>query len=518
MQLEFERLEQHKMKLMPIYNVDRKHIRLDRRILRSLFTEFFPDDTNMKALNKVDVVIHPDEFMLPDAPTRVVKKKCASDDEWNEYKKTLEVHEQAVKDMKNTAEYKNNETLYKSYHQAESEVLQSFFKNIPKKNQKNTTFDCSIVTDGVSVSLQYSKTVAKPITTNPKKRKAPELTVVKYYDRNLDMYDPETGVLTLGLDPGRTNIACLGFISWYKWNTTKNQLEKMDKPQRYCQSLTRSSYRTQSGITKQDAKKACRFKEFESRFSGLGHHCSKGCGLRTSKSHDIWLYMTLVNGFAEEWWKIALARVEVRAKLSRYIGKRKVLDGFYARVLKKVASLFPKSQISIAYGSAGLTMKSGGKGEVSVPTTDSYKACKRVCKSQCSDCSVGSEINTTKSKWETGLEKERVYKIISFDEQGQLQEKLCHTESYWMPKVKPEHEEAVQAWVVRKKQKMSNTTGENITPPSQQRTYPEVRGLRFCSETRMYYNRDEDAAIAIGRLKIMERKGLVPSCFTRTEH
>ena len=164
-------------------------------------------------------------------------------------------------------------------------------------------------------------------------------------------------------------------------------------------------------------------------------------------------------------------------------------------------------------------MKSGGKGEVSVPTTESYMACKRVSKDQCCDCSVGSEINTTKSKWETGLEKERVYKIISFDEEGKIQETLCHTKSYWMPKVKPEHEEAVQAWVVRKKQKMSNTTlGGNNISPSQQRTYPEVRGLRFCSETRMYYNRDEDAAIAIGRLKIMERKGLVPSCFTRMEH
>ena len=122
-------------------------------------------------------------------------------------------------------------------------------------------------------------------------------------------------------------------------------------------------------------------------------------------------------------------------------------------------------------------------------------------------------LSETKSKWETGLEKERVYKIISFDEEGKIQETLCHTKSHWIPKVKPEHEEA------EKKQKMSNTTlGGNNISPSQQRTYPEVRGLRFCPETRMYYNRDEDAAIAIGRLKIMERKGLVPSCFTRMEH
>jgi hypothetical protein len=47
--------------------------------------------------------------------------------------------------------------------------------------------------------------------------------------------------------------------------------------------------------------------------------------------------------------------------------------------------------------------------------------------------------------------------------------------------------------------------------------YPEVRGLRFVPETRMYLDRDKSSALAIGRLRCMELLGRArPAPFCRS--
>jgi hypothetical protein len=47
--------------------------------------------------------------------------------------------------------------------------------------------------------------------------------------------------------------------------------------------------------------------------------------------------------------------------------------------------------------------------------------------------------------------------------------------------------------------------------------YPEVRGLRFCTERRLYLDRDRESAVAIARLRTLELLGkLRPAPFHRS--
>jgi hypothetical protein len=164
-------------------------------------------------------------------------------------------------------------------------------------------------------------------------------------------------------------------------------------------------------------------------------------------------------------------------------------------------------------------MLPGGKGEVSVPTTGAYHSCRRVFGKK--RVSATPEFNSTKVKWETGKVKHRVYKrYFVRDEAGpggmmtpMVREQLCSIKPGSItPRLDPSQLALMEMMNVKRLER--NRSFKMCQPWVQVvPRFPEVRGLRFCPETRMYYDRDIEAAIAIGRLSILRRRGQVPTCF-----
>ena len=86
-----------------------------------------------------------------------------------------------------------------------------------------------------------------------------------------------------------------------------------------------------------------------------------------------------------------------------------------------------RSRIEVAYGAAGPTMRSSGRGEMSVPTKGTYGACVRAFTKERAVAkhvvSLENEDYTTKMSWYTCKAYEKVYK--KHDSAGK--EFLCHT-------------------------------------------------------------------------------------------
>jgi hypothetical protein len=450
---------------------------------------------------------NPDVFMLPKIPDKFKeKKKDCTDEEWKNIMKARDEHKRVVEQIRLSDEYKKQMEKYKMYTDVEKIMIRRLFKDLPIKCDQ--VFDCSILTDGISVSLQFSKTEIKTVIfgEKPKKQKV-ELKAVEQYDTNLDMYDPNTGILTVGLDPGRVKLAVLAFITYYKYDLKTKMFVKTDKPVKFTKGLSRAQYRLDSGIKRLDINRARRLEHFTHAFTMLGNNC----GLRTTKSVDIIKYFWQQNTIIKEWWELELQTIESKDKLERYIGKRKVLDKFFANTIKKIRKMFNKQvDVKIVYGSAGPTMSSSGKGELAVPTTGTYKACKRIHK----NTEIGSEINSTKTRWETGKDKAKVYKTPD----GRVHP---YTSRY-TPVVPVDKRDETLNWMYESYIKKERRKGKiNLKSLDEYKDmevktlrYPEVRGLRFCTESRKFHDRDNESAIAIGRLKIMAGKGEIPLCFT----
>jgi hypothetical protein len=184
------------------------------------------------------------------------------------------------------------------------------------------------------------------------------------------------------------------------------------------------------------------------------------------------------------------------------MGKRSVLDSFFARLDKELQAIFPDATVRFAYGSAGLTMKASGKNRVTVPTIGAYKAACRIFRDR---CEVQDERFTTKVDFSTGKVKHAVYMMPGG--------KLGDTDKRCMPQVKPEDREAVkEMWrkiLERNKRRRGGgridetdraAEGEAEKPKNYQSRYPELRSLRYLPSTRTYFGRDDSAAKCIARL------------------
>ena len=109
--------------------------------------------------------------------------------------------------------------------------------------------------------------------------------------------------------------------------------------------------------------KKLRMGELEASWEEMG---ADGASVRTDDVAQLGAYLSKYSEIRDAWWALALRRVESRANLKRYAGKRKVLDGFFAKTRNAIQGLFKDANIHLAYGSAGLKMKPTGKGEVAV--------------------------------------------------------------------------------------------------------------------------------------------------------
>ena len=209
------------------------------------------------------------------------------------------------------------------------EHWESFLK-INLLHGKNNNFTGTIETDGISLCTHFMR--PKNHTSNKKPIK------IKSTDR------------VLGLDPGRENI-------YYA-------AEKLEDGTFKSFALTRNHYYQQSGTFRVRQKTETWTESIKDSMIELSKVSTKGINL---KDHLLYLdiyfknYNILWNEYTKSRW--------ARQRLSLYGGKKRVFERYFNSIKN-----FDKSKkIIIAYGSAKFA--SGGKGEVSVPTTSAYKEC-----------------------------------------------------------------------------------------------------------------------------------------------
>jgi hypothetical protein len=522
MQGQLKVLGGRRIALSPVFKVDRKHVRLDTKTLVSMATRAFPKSAkdvldHLSSLETAHVketkdggygFADPRKCLLPPSLPKKLKKECTAE-EWDAQAKAGK-EEKAKRDaVKVSPAFVGQALKYKQLQDAKVAVCRVLFKDLPLK--KDWEFDGSINTDGVSVSLQFSRVREVAVTKKTKKTKdakvakAKEAKVTKAqkaksselaaeeeggaYDRNLlTVFDNSEGKQTVvaGVDPGRVNMAVIAIVT----------MDERGEIVKKTWTLGRSQYRADSGIKKQDALKKARFEGLEERWEGLG---ADGGALRTDDIQDIKTYLGKYAKIEAEWWSLASMRRESRADFHRYIGKRKVLDGFFSKVRQELKLKFPGADIKVGYGSAGMKMKPTGRGEVAVPTTGTFKACVRVFGRE--NVSSTNEHKTTAVEYESGQRKEAVYRVVTKDAvTGRFKESVGHTtDMKKMPVVKAAHVEATMEHLEVGRQKARRRRGATTISLEVERTnkeeeghtdrtlrYPEIRGLRFSPERRIY--------------------------------
>lgn len=468
----------------------------------------------------------PRKSMLAKLPKSKKKKDCTPQ-EWEAHVKERNEAASKREAVKATPEFQSQAAKFKLLQDAKVVVTRMLFKNLPLKN--DWEFDGSINTDGVSVSLQFSRdreVVVSSKTTPAPTKKATKSNTRKEaegdadYDRHLlTVFEDSSGKETVvaGVDPGRVNMAVVAIV-------TKDASGRVVKQ---TWSLGRSQYRVESGIKRQDALKKARFRELEERWEGLG---ADGAALRTDDVKDITAYLDKYARVEVDWWRLASKRRESRADFQRYIGKRKVLDGFFARVRSELTKKFKTAAIKVGYGSAGMKMKPTGRGEVAVPTTGTFKACVRIFGAD--NVSSTQEHKTTAVEFESGQRKEAVYRMVKKDPaSGRLARIVGHTPDTRMPLVCADDVEAVQEHLKAERERARRRRGatgllleDASSDMDAEHTrsvalrYPEIRGLRFSPERRIYLDRDRESAATIARLRTIEllgRRRPSPFCWER---
>jgi hypothetical protein len=558
MQGQLKVLGGRRIALSPVFKVDRKHVRLDTKTLVSMATRAFPKSakasldhlSNLELRHAEEIgaggygFADPSKCML--TTTALPKKRCKNEctpEEWEAQEKAGKDEKTKRDAIKASAAFAGQAMKHKQLQDAKAAVCRLLFKNLPLKN--DWEFDGSINTDGVSVSLQFSrvrevivirktkKLLGGPKTKGPE-NKEPRATRAKKsslpaegddaYDRHLiTVFDDSEGKQTVvaGVDPGRVNLAVIAIVT----------ADEMGNVVKKTWALGRSQYRADSGIKRQDTLKKARFKQLEERWEGLG---ADGGALRTDDIKDIKSYLDKYAMIEAEWWRLASMRRESRADFQRYIGKRKVLDGFFSRVRHELKLKFPGASIKVGYGSAGMKMKPTGRGEVAVPTTGTFKACVRVFGPE--NVSSTNEHKTTAVEYESGERKEAVYRVLTKDvdvKTGRSKVSLGHTtDMKKMPIVMADHVEAVMEHLEVARQKARrrrgatdigleverSNKGVEVEEKDRALRYPEIRGLRFSPEKRIYLDRDREAASTIARLRTIEllgRQRPTPFCWGR---
>jgi hypothetical protein len=297
------------------------------------------------------------------------------------------------------------------------------------------------------------------------------------------------------------------------------------KGKKHTWSLSRGTYHTESGILRQNAMHNVRYSGLKDHFASL---TADGGALRASTSAEIIAYVAKYKVFEAEWWSdYALKRRESRSNFQRFVGKQKTLSSFFSNVRKEAEALKGRDQtrIEVAYGSAVQTMAPSGRGELGVPTKGTFAFCARAfIGERHGDATSGNvvtledESNTSKKCWMTrGTLYEKVYK--TYDAAGK--EFLQHTAARYAPYVPEPEVEFEKKKAQDKKDKAKRRRGGGncnvpLAPPTrveeeekkERIRHSVCRGLLFCPETSMYYDRDESSARAIAGLRVLKLRGL----------
>lgn len=604
MQKRFNEMGNKKIMMAPIFDVKRHHIRLDATLLYNLTWNLLkPPKEDHEKLKKPTKTSHPDPELRRQALNRrdeILRQEAAykkeledfkkknpnyytatsggprdpvtklnqslpllaigsrpdgiSDKEWDkqlaERRRLKDEREEARERVRNSDAFKKELLAFEAYEQRINSFAMTLFLPFKDKNmKKGWVAASSICTDGVSVSVQYEKTTTYPVfSVDEAERRAKEAKASKKKaktEKNAippkDDYDGNAPTMTddaivLGLDPGRTFLATIVFID--------------ENGKRVVWKLSRGQYYIDSCILSENLKKTCRYNHFKPHFATL---TSEGGGIRASSSAQVKSYIQQYSMFESQWWIVALKRSESRSSMQSYIGKRKALDSFFARVRKDADALmkkYKKNKVILAYGAAGINMSATGRGEAAVPTSGTYAAACRVFQGEDSEVSPIQEDFTTKVSYVTGEAFENVYKRFDLPNG---RERFCHTKSKYAPRIPRRHErsspldssvEALQAmsqspldssvevevlqttlhkWgdqnkgCLRRGGIMGSAgtfcpeTGRYSSSTHTQRdkdlTFTMLRGLKYCPVQHMYLARDEESGRAIAGLKVLELQG-----------
>jgi len=437
------------------------------------------------------------------------------------------------RELRSTPEYQTALQKYQEYEQTVQEYGLGMFVNFQDRNPKlGWKPSASVMTDTVSLCVNYERSVPKVEKTcdqmseemtekNKEKRlKSKEARELK----PCDDYDPDANTcfmdrLILGLDPGRVSLATIICIEPNGDKTTWR--------------LSRGQYHTESGILRENKKQQKRMKPLIESFATL---TQDGGALRASSTEEIRKYVQAYKKFEESWFSdFAFKQEESWSHMKRYSGKQKTLATFFSKVRKdaeKIAIKHGLKRLEVAYGACGPKMASCGRGELAVPTTGTYRACvtafmKQLGKFKNNIVSLEDEGFTSKVSWETGKNWEKVYKTHKANGKEYLQ----HTANKYSPIVNTVDLEQVQKRRLAMKAKSvkwrgggtnSCTFGEaGVKEPTAPKIYEkndtrdarkvrhiDVRGLLFCPERRMYFDRDEQSARAIAGLRCIKLAGL----------
>ena len=441
------------------------------------------------------------------------KKKDAKDDaEWKRMVDRRKAVTDARAEIMGTPDFKERVKAYKAYEAKIHARGQRMFRKFDDRSAaRGWRPSGSITTDGVAMSVTYEKIETRVVDESPPlpkkktRKKVAASDVLKPYDD----YEPNeptvvNKLLVLGIDPGRVKISTVVCIDpdgkRHKWQ------------------LSRAQYYNDSGIRRENKRQEHRQLDMREHFAAL---TAAGGSLRASNSESIRRYLVVYQTCEAKWWrKVALLRAESRSKLQRFIGKRKAITRFFANVFRGANDIVLEhtslSAVKVAYGAAGLSFSSTGRGELAVPTKGAYHDCQMVFGAN--NVELEAEYNTSKFFFETATTKhkqlvenidtkgraELTYKTFN-DANGRVV--MGHTSGRYAPVVPQAHQSRVHDMKrLQKERHRMRRGGSAVVEPEVNNNnddttrYPECRGsarsapgrlcrqLRFCPERRMYFD------------------------------
>ena len=492
----------------------------------------------MSFFSTLEVPENPEKVLNAEIPVpsfKIPEGMSKKDPTWMSEKKErqrlVDESRRARSERRATLEFRASLRKYEDYESCVQEFGLGLFGYFKDRNPKlGWKPSGSIMTDGVSLCVTYERRVAKVNKTcqeaedefaeklNSKKKASKLATELD----PCDDYDPDASTcigdrLIIGLDPGRVSIVTMICVD-------------LDG-KRTCWRLSRGQFHTESGILDQNKLQSKRYKSLVGDFASL---TIGGGALRASSTAEIRTYIEAYKKFEDRWFvDFALKLVESRARMKRFIGKTKTLASFFSKVRKEAEVIRERcnmSCIEVAYGHCGPTMAASGKGQLGVPTTGAYRAFTR---ERFFDPKSGNVVSTederftSKMSWETGKEYRKVYK--THDASGK--EFLRYTARKSSPFVAPCDFDAVSKRKdeIKLKAKIRRGGGTSASEPRALNTWVdandahelrhiEVRGLLFCQETCMFFDRDERSARAIAGLRCIKLAGFGrPSAFRQKD-
>jgi hypothetical protein len=224
------------------------------------------------------------------------------------------------------------------------EHWRSFFK--VDKLEGNNSFTGTIQTDGTSVCTHFIRPMneqdifqrdMKPLSGDQKQKKKVLPTVELLRNDRV-----------IGIDPGRSNII---------FGAEPNQDGSF---KRYV--LTRKQYYAESGIFEARKNTKSWSKCIQQNLTSMSTVSTKGINLENHEAF-IAIYMKNYDALWNEYFKPRWARQRLRL----YGGKQRV----FANLINEIKNHDKSRRVVIAYGSA--TFAPGGKNEISVPTSSTFK-------------------------------------------------------------------------------------------------------------------------------------------------